>query len=198
MNKRTRGDVLALRHITSASNLELFYRTLLRDIAFYDVAKLAIISIPLNQIQLLVNKVIRARVERAEALLHVYLSNGLTPFEPIAIRKGDGKFAVVSPSAAELAGTYLVMDGSHRVVAAKLAGLKEIVCLVIESVNLPPPASDPCATAEVEIVQGVAHWTDRVVNFRPELFRPVPMILDAFNEQLYDLPQMRKTFHDVG
>jgi hypothetical protein len=164
--------------------LRAFYARELVQIAYYKEAHFRLGPLALERIQVLVNKVIRARLERAQRLLQLYLAAGLRPFEPILVRQAGGTFSLVSPPTAEMRGDdAVVMDGSHRVMAAWQLGLREIVVAQIRARALPPPASDSFDCRDVQVVENVGHWTDRTVGFQPELFRPVPMILDRLSRR---------------
>lgn len=197
MASHREDDIYAIRNIVDDTDIEKFYETVLKEIAIYQNSRIRITIVPMNRTKLLVNKVIRSRLERAHELLRRYQAAGLTPFEPIAVRRHCEWFSIVSPPATELSEGFSVMDGSHRVVAAHQAGLKKIVVIVIDGLNLPPAASDSYHPDEAIIVPSVTHWVERTVNFRPALFRPVPMALDRLHRQLFNYIQMRNRLYGI-
>jgi hypothetical protein len=93
------------------------------------------------------------RLRRADSVLTTLRDAGVAPFEPSYIQpKQGGPFRVSMPPVAELHGERLILiDGLHRAVAARRAGLEELTMVVVSG-HLPPVAAEPCSWSSVRVL----------------------------------------------
>ena len=132
----------------------------------------------------LVTNLVRARYNNAAALLSLYDACGLHPFS-VTARVQNGKHYLISPPVVEKsAGSFILLDGTHRVAAAIQRGQPEIRVITVRLRRHVPPPSVPTSWGDLAVVESIADWRDRFTNLSLSRLRPIA----ATSDQLASMP----------
>jgi hypothetical protein len=117
---------------------------------------------------------VQDRLNRAQSFLKEALKSGLRIFELMAITE-EGKARIVFPPVVEAwqSGFYLV-DGVHRVLAAREMGYdSDLDVLGIDSKTLPPLPCEACSWDTIRTLRNQQKLEDILGSLDRSLFRPV-------------------------
>ena len=118
----------------------------------------------------LAHYVVEDRLVRAETALKRMIEMGLTPYEPFVLKQTTN-FRLIWPPLVEKSrrGVHLI-DGTHRLVAARNEGIKDVSVAMAEGIEFPPLPCDPF------------NWEGIRLNHKQ---RPIHEILRPFNKALF-------------
>ncbi len=117
------------------------------------------------------------RLDLAETVQREYLRNGMTPFSPTVYQNTRGVHRVgFGPILERHESAFLVIDGSHRCLAAHRLRETHLIAAVISAERMPPPAAQPVTLETVQVTQGRRSRSDVFSLLQPELFRPTRAI----------------------
>lgn len=132
-------------------------------------------EVPLSRIQPLSERLRWIRLHRAERLIEAMLAAAIDPFVSLVIHDHAKAlpWRVVLPPIAEWhTGSLVLVDGVHRLAAARLLGLETVRLVTVSEVAVPPPAT-PKSWDELEIVDERLSSAEMMGRFEPGRFRPV-------------------------
>jgi hypothetical protein len=145
---------------------------LLRLIPQYDHTTIGLVSVQTAKIISTARYVRDTRLARARTILQQLLSNQIAPFQPVILHS-EGRRRLVVPPVTEVHDSCLyLMDGTHRIWAARERGLPSVIVVMVSNVNVPLP-SEPVAWRDMSVRN--EHYTteENLINFNRSLFRPL-------------------------
>nr|WP_296072744.1 hypothetical protein [uncultured Actinoplanes sp.] len=134
------------------------------------------------------------RLELAARLLREFHTAGIAPYLSVLRENADGLRFVLPPIVEWHTCSYHVVDGMHRLFAARGQGLESVFALVVESSALPPPTLAPCEWAEVKVVDYAETRDEKFPGFVADLFRPTAKFLDARSGPFFSETQLLAAF----
>lgn len=133
----------------------------------------------LDQVAPLARSVYRSRLDKAQLLMEGLREADIAPFASFMEFGDAGVSVCISPLAERHAAGLVLIDGMHRVAAARAAGVETIELLVIESADMPAPALTPCSWADVAAVDEKQSRDVKFPGHDAALFRPTAKVLDG-------------------
>ena len=112
------------------------------------------------------------RLLQAEQLLQMMIDFQVEPFEAVVLESAH-ECVLIAPPVVEGAGPALLVHGSHRLYAARRAGLQAVTVL---HVLLPAPLPPPCQVtgwSDIQLQDDNIPWPDRMSKVNWDLFRPI-------------------------
>lgn len=128
-------------------------------------------EIPLSAIESTARFVRSIRVDFACAVLSQMLKTGIQPFCPVIIRFSEGYRIVVPPVVEEHDDRFFLLDGTHRIWAARQSGLSHVRVTHISGLELPLP-SKPFPWEEMRIREHHYTTEENLIDLDRSLFRP--------------------------
>ena len=182
-------DLVPAASCVSETTIRAFIRARLRSLTCYSSAEVEFANVPLAKARVLVNCVVRDRLNRAERLLALCQARGIRPFTPVLCQSG-GLWAFNAPPVVECNGDLSILDGSHRCYAAHYAGIRDVTMTVVKGCSFTRQASCPHDWDDIEIVPFVMDWTERCTSLDHSLFRPVSSIFGRLGQERLPLNEL--------
>lgn len=134
----------------------------------------------LDRIVPLARFAVRSRLARAGRILEGMLQAGLQPYEPLLLHEESCCRLCFPPVVEHHAdNNYYLIDGTHRLLAAKSHSIDRIEIVVVQGIDLPPLPCERsaweniCVREEQQPLNTVLRGLDR------DLFRPVTTMLNS-------------------
>jgi len=138
------------------------------------------LEVCLDAIQPLARTVIRRRLWAAHLLVEALTVGKVDLFESLVAYSEAGVRVLFPPVLEEtIEGTFLVMDGMHRILAVRERRREKIFALAVRSPGLPPPPLMPCRWEDVQQVDQKPSSNVNFPGYKPHLFRATASHLDG-------------------
>jgi hypothetical protein len=171
----SKSRVEPLSSLVDDSTFERFLTACTRAISpHYADADIRMRTMPVSKSYPLMRKVEQRRVRRARELLSSMRQRRVLPYCPFAleVRPGSGVWLIYPPLVELHPKRALVINGHHRLIAAREAELKRVQVIAIEHVSARAPAS-PALWDDVGVAKArSSDHSDVVVDLRKDLVRP--------------------------
>jgi hypothetical protein len=177
---RTREVVYPLHDISSPEAAEaLIDRSLRTNWSGYVHAHIELAWVQLTDIQPLSGVLDPQRYESVRRHHELLRRDGLPAYIPTAVRFSSERTYRVSlpPVVEKHGGTFLVVDGTHRLRLLVEEGIPEAVCIVVSGPHLPEPPSIPREWADVHVLPKYKSRSKKFRNLRRSWFRPTGAFL---------------------
>jgi len=130
-------------------------------------------SIELFRIRPLSRFAVRVRYDQATDLLEMYNKNGLIPFEPAILDLDCGVRILFPPVVEEWEHGCFVIDGIHRLLAARSRQIQSVMCIVVSSPYLPMLPCEACSWDDLRLEDEQRSLSEVLPNLDLNLFRPM-------------------------
>lgn len=138
---------------------------------FYQECDIKIDELSLQSIIPLAHFAQSHRLERAMSLTRLLLKQKIDVYEPVLIRNVNSYQIVMPPLVEVTAGGMHLIDGTHRILAARQQLLDRVMVIAIFG-SLPPLPCDPSDWNAIRIVDDAKPLDEILRPLRRELFRP--------------------------
>jgi hypothetical protein len=129
--------------------------------------------VSLDSLQSVIYQVARRRLNRAELTLSQYRQDGCEPYLPTRYTDDQGSVRVgFGPLVEVHEGSHILIDGTHRSLAALHAGLEYIFALTIRPDHAPPPVKPAKPLKDVRVLEGDMDRLPRFSGKDSKDFRP--------------------------
>lgn len=135
----------------------------------YAEATTAELEVPVASLLPLTESYEKPRLLAAEALFDLYGRRGMRPFEPCLAWDELGYKVLLPPVCEDHSGAHLLVDGVHRVLAARRAGVQKLTVIRLTEVAAPPP-------------RGATSWETLREYSRP---RTLDEVMGAYSQALF-------------
>jgi hypothetical protein len=162
---------------------------LVRLVPQYRVLQGVVLSVIATQeIQSLAKFVGRERSAFADSLCDQMIRAGITPFLPIVAEVGQLIRLVVPPVVEMHQGLPVLVDGTHRIWAARRRGLPEVFVVLIGGIDLPLPSR---VVSWESVTERSEPYTteENLVDFQRALFRPTTTTFNGPATLLGEYPE---------
>ncbi|MEX1142186.1 MAG: ParB N-terminal domain-containing protein [Thermoleophilaceae bacterium] len=172
--------VEALEHFIGRDACDRFVARCVEAVSpLYDGASPRLQSTPVRETYPLIRSLDSGRLDRAEKLLAEMRRRGLAPFAPmiIAQKPRNDAWVILPPVLERHALRTYVINGHHRLFAARSQGVKKVQAIVIHGVSEHAPAS-ALRWREVQVSHAPPRDRNQTADdLKPDLVRPVASFL---------------------
>jgi len=130
-----------------------------------DLCRYRIEEVSINDVQPLCINVIQGRLKKAFALLEAYHKANMQPYLPMLLHHKEFTHLVAPPVIWENAKHLVLLDGTHRLYAARASGISKIKALVVNGM-VPALPGDPVDWKRLAEVCGPVPIHQRFENYR--------------------------------
>lgn len=132
----------------------------------------------LRATQPLARTIEHVRLSDAIRLIHLLQAQDLSVYANIILQRNKTFRAVLPPVVEASPEGLLIMDGMHRIMAARLCRMRTIWGLIVTCANHYPPPIVPCPWSDVTIVDRRLSRDENFPGHSPDVFRSTAEFLD--------------------
>ncbi len=122
------------------------------------------------------------RLARAIRLQELSTLAGSELYETIVLQEGNEFHLIFPPIVEDLGTTIHLIDGTHRLFAARETGILSITVTSVRSGHLPPLPCSPTRWQDIKVTTENIPRSKKLQGLNPALFRPAT---DVYNSSAY-------------
>ncbi|MGH9904293.1 MAG: hypothetical protein ACRD8U_01775 [Pyrinomonadaceae bacterium] len=174
--------IIELSKLLSDEIAKQAVRGFVRKIApFYEATDVHIApaNLAIEEIVPLARFAVRKRLLRQRRAIEMLKAAAIDRFDPCIVSDDSGALTLVLPPIVERTRHTHLIDGTHRLLAAREMGYNRLRVLQVVARSLPPLPCDPVTLDSVQVVDHQKALEEILVPYRKEYFREATTYLNS-------------------